>query len=657
MSTTPVDTIRVVRAPVHLRRVHRRPAVTEGRSFLVARAGARTYLWFCATMVAWLLVPTLFGWSPMVVSSASMSPALSVGDVVMVDRSGAEAAEEGSIVAVKTPESAEPVTHRVYSEPGPGSLVTKGDANTVPDPEVPTTDVMGRARLVVPFSGWPSMWLAGHDWVPLVLLGAGTLVALGVVATGLGASGHPRSVMGVVVLFVVGALIGAVLGPGSVNAAFSGSTGGSALLGADTPLRLPYPSLVGLTSPTAYWRLGEPTDDGVRLVDDFESFTGWSQIGAGTVSPSTAQAHSGTGSLHKGASTDPRGGTKMLSEPVGDDFKLSVWVYRPTGYPNAAQSLDMVSLEDASGNGYGFEVRHKGNRFRIKRRTGGNAYNARTVSWNPPENQWFRVELVRNGGNLQLRAYDTANTQLVATNVNQNSYHSFDRVTVRGGINYFVDDLEVTTTLTDIAIDQVGAHDAPAVGNPTWQVPGLLIGDPNAAVDLSSGAGFPVPASTPIDGAFSQRSVVAWIDPDALSGRQVIWGQGNTTRGFVIYLQGSQLRARIYSTGSGWGTPLDAMATITPGRHQVAATFDSTAAALVLYVDGVPVDTATGSARSAMASAPNNTAFGTQSANLVFHDGVGVPGAQAYDGVIDEVSLHPGLLSASAIETLYAAGS
>jgi len=108
-------------------------------------------------------------WSPVVVTSGSMEPTLSVGDVILVDRdrSDLDAIGQRSVIVYERP-GGELVAHRVLSVEENG-FTTKGDANEAPDSDVvPIAAVVGDTRLVVPLIGQPAVWADRGDLVPLV---------------------------------------------------------------------------------------------------------------------------------------------------------------------------------------------------------------------------------------------------------------------------------------------------------------------------------------------------------------------------------------------------------------------------------------------------------------------------------------------------------
>ncbi len=157
------------------------------RGGLVAVALAASWLVVLGAVLGVVHLPRLVGWEPRVVVSASMSPALSPGDVVLlapVDET--VPAEIGNIVAVRSAEAAGGVVvHRLVGHDPSGALLTRGDANDSLDhpPSAPAA-VIGRVAVVVPGVGRPG--LAARDGNVAPVLAIGALAGCAVAALGWG---------------------------------------------------------------------------------------------------------------------------------------------------------------------------------------------------------------------------------------------------------------------------------------------------------------------------------------------------------------------------------------------------------------------------------------------------------------------------------------
>jgi signal peptidase len=93
-----------------------------------------------------------------VVLSESMSPAIPLGSIVLVEEQPSPTAyREGDVITFRTGDEPVPTTHRIESvrETDDGrAFVTKGDANQDPDPSPVSPDqVLGEVTLMIPYAG------------------------------------------------------------------------------------------------------------------------------------------------------------------------------------------------------------------------------------------------------------------------------------------------------------------------------------------------------------------------------------------------------------------------------------------------------------------------------------------------------------------------
>ncbi len=129
---------------------------------------AGIYIYLMGLLAIWvILVAGAAGWSPVVISSGSMSPNLRVGDIIMTETHPEELVGQRSVVTFQRDDQI--ITHRVFEvQVAERTYVTKGDANPTPDTDaVPADDVIGVGRLVVPIIGLPVVWLGTGQLVPL----------------------------------------------------------------------------------------------------------------------------------------------------------------------------------------------------------------------------------------------------------------------------------------------------------------------------------------------------------------------------------------------------------------------------------------------------------------------------------------------------------
>jgi signal peptidase len=154
----------------------------------LCRGGAIGYLAACVALAAAALLPLAAGWRATVVSGDSMRPALRPGDVLVHQPPVPALLAPGRLLVVR--DAAAPhglLAHRLARVEPDGDLRTKGDANPVVDSTpVAPGDVVGVARLVVPYAGLPALWRAGDGDGGRLAAWLGSVVLAGLLATGRG---------------------------------------------------------------------------------------------------------------------------------------------------------------------------------------------------------------------------------------------------------------------------------------------------------------------------------------------------------------------------------------------------------------------------------------------------------------------------------------
>lgn len=119
------------------------------------------------------------GWTSVVITSGSMSPLISVGDVVLASPHDGQGLGPGTVVVFSDPARPGLLTHRIESVNPDGSYVTSGDANRQPDSTpLQPEQVVGIGRLLVPLVGLPLVWYWAGSWGMLAFWAAGTMLAL-----------------------------------------------------------------------------------------------------------------------------------------------------------------------------------------------------------------------------------------------------------------------------------------------------------------------------------------------------------------------------------------------------------------------------------------------------------------------------------------------
>ncbi len=134
-----------------------------------------------------------FGWTSVVITSGSMSPSFSIGDVVMASPHNGRDLAIGDVVVFSDPARTGLLTHRIESTNPDGSYVTKGDANPQPDSTpLRPEQVVGVGSFIVPLIGLPLVWYWAGAWAELAVWAVGMLIAFWLARYAL-VGKHPRT--------------------------------------------------------------------------------------------------------------------------------------------------------------------------------------------------------------------------------------------------------------------------------------------------------------------------------------------------------------------------------------------------------------------------------------------------------------------------------
>jgi signal peptidase I len=137
---------------------------------LTAGLAGRAWIWFLVASFVVGMLPILFGWTSLVITTGSMEPGIGAGDVVLVSPNVDLDTSIGRVIAFEDPARIDHVlTHRLVSIGPDGTLITRGDANPTNDslPVAPDA-VIGQGRLLIRGIGLPVLWMRTRDWAPLV---------------------------------------------------------------------------------------------------------------------------------------------------------------------------------------------------------------------------------------------------------------------------------------------------------------------------------------------------------------------------------------------------------------------------------------------------------------------------------------------------------
>jgi signal peptidase I len=166
--------------PVPDRAPSAQPAGKPWRRTVLYGAGTLSMLLISmvSSLSLWIALPLLFlHWSPTLVTSGSMEPLVSPGDVVMIRPVAPEELVPNSVVLYDRPDTGR-VLHRILEQMPDGTFRTGGDANSVPDSAfVHLENIKGAAVLAVPWVGRPSLWFAQGRY-GLLAAAAGVLLVV-----------------------------------------------------------------------------------------------------------------------------------------------------------------------------------------------------------------------------------------------------------------------------------------------------------------------------------------------------------------------------------------------------------------------------------------------------------------------------------------------
>ena len=143
--------------------------------FLVFTAGVLAYDRF----VKKSSVPTIFGYSLLVIATPSMTDAISVGDAVIVEKCSNYVV--GDVITYFPYGENLTVTHRVVRTEG-DKIYTKGDANDSEDPNPVYADqIVGKVTEIVPKIGLVIEWMKTPTGIGYILTITILLITIGIV--------------------------------------------------------------------------------------------------------------------------------------------------------------------------------------------------------------------------------------------------------------------------------------------------------------------------------------------------------------------------------------------------------------------------------------------------------------------------------------------
>jgi len=132
-----------------------------------------------SSLSLWIALPWGFlDWSPTLVTSGSMEPLVTPGDVVMIRPVSSDELVPNTVILFERADG-ERMLHRIVEQMPDGTFRTQGDANAVPDSEfLHAENIKGAAVLAVPWVGRPSLWFSEGRAVHLAVTAVALLVVL-----------------------------------------------------------------------------------------------------------------------------------------------------------------------------------------------------------------------------------------------------------------------------------------------------------------------------------------------------------------------------------------------------------------------------------------------------------------------------------------------
>lgn len=285
---------------------------------------ARGYLAFLATLGAAALVPVLLGWQSFLVTTGSMEPGVSPGDVVVArPMEAGEQVEAGRVFVFTDPAEGSGgrlLVHRVVSRDARGDWVTQGDANASADvAPVPRESFRARARILVPWTGLPVKWWREGEVVRL----AGWLLLTGAaLAAVLPSRRGPRRRRGLYVAGLVGLVVLLGLVARTAEAGFSATTrsSGNTWSMAAAPSQR-YSAEVADDHPHFYYLLDEAS--GATVADYSDNGRPGTASAIGAYRQPGALPHNFGYSMGLGSSGRVVSGGAALTDPT--TFSLELW--------------------------------------------------------------------------------------------------------------------------------------------------------------------------------------------------------------------------------------------------------------------------------------------------------------------------------------------
>ncbi|NND03922.1 MAG: hypothetical protein HKN91_14165 [Acidimicrobiia bacterium] len=302
----------------------------------------------------------------------------------------------------------------------------------------------------------------------------------------------------------------------------------------------------------------------------------------------------------------------------------------------------------------------------VQWRIDGGSWNATTYNGGTShyEGSWDTTQVSDGSHTLEVRAIDSdsaVGSDSISVDVDNSSAYSAE-VLSDNPVAYW----RLGESSGSTAIDETGNNDATYVGGPTLGATSVVPNESDTSVDFD-GVDDYVNIATSSDintgGPYNGRTIELWFDADDITTRQVLFEEGGVTRGLSIYLDQGTLYATAWNTANdGPGTPWGPVTVSTTGHSadiwwQVVVVLDEANDALVLYLDGLEVDSDI--AVGELFSHSAKVGLGAMNDDVVFFDGAVTNSGLAYffNGQLDDVSIYNTALTSTQVGDHFTAGA
>lgn len=177
------------------------------------------------------------------------------------------------------------------------------------------------------------------------------------------------------------------------------------------------------------------------LTDNFETFSGWTDVNSGTLTQSSAQIYDGSFSAFRGATAAPGGATKLLSETVGRSFYLEYLAYQLSGAVR-------VALIDSSNNGYGLGILSTSISAEIYTNYAATTITSDTsTAFTRESGLWYKATMISKSDNTFTCTVINASTGEIISNstsiVDSTYLGGFNKVYISGGSGNYYDNIVI----------------------------------------------------------------------------------------------------------------------------------------------------------------------------------------------------------------------